>query len=486
MWNGRPPGSGAAARPSQRPPAMLGTPVLFLPMIDWTMRVQRPQHLARCFARAGYRVYYPRLRLGAEGPAAEAVESGIWTFTLAGDPALDPYRDRLRAADVAAALAALRELAASHPLEGGWVVAQLPFWRPLAEACRAAFGGHLLFDCMDDFSAFDDHADCAAEELALARAADLVTATSERLRAKLAPASARCAVVHNGCDPQHFGPAAAVERRRERPVLGFFGGIHEWFDGPLVAALARARPGWDVWLIGDTYHGDVDALRSLANVHLLGEVSYADLPRVSSGFDVGIIPFRVNRLTAATDPVKVYEMLAAGLPVVATDLPELARLAPHVAVARTAEEFVARVEEALAGPPEARAARHAVACRHSWMTRFAALSQAMAEAEAETGRAPRPTAPRVPPSARSLGIGHDRSDLLHQTVRLESRLAASDEDRSRLHAECDRLAAELWRVERERHALEERLRGVTSSRLWRAAEPIRALRSRLRRRPLPS
>src|SRR5262249_24574415 len=151
------------------------------------------------------------------------------------------------------------------------------------------------------------------------------------------------------------------------------------FDAPLVAALAAARPGWEVWLVGDTYRSDTAALRELSNVHLLGEVAYADLPRVVSHFDIGIIPFRINRLTEATDPVKAYEMLAAGLPVVATELPELAPLAPQVRTARTAEEFAARIEAALAEGPAAREARCDLARQHSWTARFRALSAAMAE-----------------------------------------------------------------------------------------------------------
>jgi len=472
-----------APRPAPLPArAMLGTPVLFLPMIDWSFRVQRPQQLARCFARAGQRVYYPGLRLGAGPPSPQPVESGIWTFALAGDPALDPYRDRLGADGVARALGSLGELAAEHPLDGAWVIAQLPFWRPLAEACREAFRGLLLFDCMDDFSAFEDHADCDAEELALARGADLVTASSRALHAKLAPASRRCAILRNGCDPEHFGPAAARALRRApaHPILGYFGGIHDWFDAPLVGALASMRPAWEIWLVGDTYRAEVGALRDRANVHFLGEVPYADLPRVASHFDVGIIPFLLNRLTAATDPVKVYEMLAAGLPVVSTDLPELAHLAPHVAVAGTPEDFVARVEEALAAPPEDRAVRRELARSHSWNARFLELTALMSGAEAAAGRpASGVQAVPEPPSSRTLGIGHDRSDLLRQVVRLEACLAGAEDDRAYL-------ARELARVERERHSLEERLQGVTSSRLWRAAEPLRAIRSRLRRSPLPS
>src|SRR5580693_3086176 len=191
---------------------MNGRPILFLPVVDWEFRTQRPQHLARCFARAGWCVYYPDLRLSAAPARPRLVESGIWRLALAGDPDHDPYRSRLPEAAVGPAVRALAALAPEHPLAGCWVVAQLPSWRPLAEAVRDAFAGRLLFDCVDDYAAFSDHADLGDEEAALARGADLAVAVTEPLRAKLAALGARPALVRNGCDPGHFGPAAVRTR----------------------------------------------------------------------------------------------------------------------------------------------------------------------------------------------------------------------------------------------------------------------------------
>jgi glycosyltransferase involved in cell wall biosynthesis/GT2 family glycosyltransferase len=388
---------------------MFGSPVLFLPVIDWSFRVQRPQHLARCFARAGYRVYYPDLRLAPRPRPPHLVESGVWRLALAGDPAHDPYRHRLPAEAVERALAALQALAAEHPLAGCWIVTQLPSWRPLAEAIRAAFGGHLMFDCVDEYAAFRDHEPLTDEEAALTRGADLVVAVTEPLRAKLAALGASCVLVRNGCDPDHFGPVAGRVRGAGPPVAGFFGGIHDWFDSRLLAAVARARPGWQVWLVGDTYLGEVEPLRALANVRFLGELPYADLPRVVSHFDVGIIPFKVTPLTRVTETVKVYEMIAAGLPVVATDLPELRRLAPLVALAAGADDFAACLDAALAAPQAARDARRELARSSSWLERFLELRRAMAAVDGgqPVAAAEAPAAgglARCDPDRRSLGL----------------------------------------------------------------------------------
>jgi glycosyltransferase involved in cell wall biosynthesis len=494
---------------------MHGTPVLFLPVVEWSFRVQRPHHLARCFARAGYRVYYPDLRLTPEPPPPRLVESGIWRLALAGDPVHDPYRDRLPAEAVERAVAGLRAAAADHPLDGCWIVAQLPSWRPLGEAVRAAFGGRLMYDCVDEYAAFRDHAPLAGEEAELARGADLVVAVTEPLRAKLAALGAsRVALVRNGCDPEHFGAAAGRVRGSGPPVAGFFGGIHDWFDSRLLAEVARARPEWELWLVGDTYLGEVEPLYGLANVHLLGELPYGDLPRVASHWDAGIIPFKVTPLTRATETVKVYEMLAAGLPVVATELPELRRLAPMVAVAAGAAEFAACLDAALAAPAAAREACREAARSHSWLERFLALRRAMAAVEDGEGAAavtagvaaPRrcAAAPHDPcslalvaPAPRcqaALPQGHVGSEpdrlapsaaaaaaggwqhLVRQVADLEATRLSLIEQRDRVQAEACRLAVELGRVERERLALERELDRVMSSRWWRLATPLRALR----------
>ncbi|MEA2691446.1 MAG: hypothetical protein QOJ16_833 [Acidobacteriota bacterium] len=463
---------------------MHGAPVLFLPIIEWDFRVQRPQQLARCFARAGERVYYAGLRLTGRPRPPRPVESGIWAVDLPGNPGLDPYRDRLSPADVRGALAALAELAAEHPLAGVWIVVHHPFWRPLAEAARSAFSGALLFDCMDEFSAFADHASWTEEEVALAATADLVAASSVRLHAKLAPHHPGCLLLPNACDPEHFGPAASRRPAGGRPVVGFFGGIHEWFDGPLVAALAAARPEWDFWLVGDTYQGDVRALRDLPNVTFLGELAYSDLPRVASGFDVGIIPFRVNALTEATNPVKVYEMLAAGLPVVATDLPELRGLGPGVAVARTPEEFAARIAEALAEGPAAPREQRERWRRESWAERFLILRQAMAEVSPAGLASPAEWTKSVP-TRRTLGLSpanYGAADLKRHVDRLEGDLRAREEERDQLIAQAAEMAVErLSLLEQRDRVLAEahRLRGVVASHQQEIEDLRHPLRGRL-------
>jgi GT2 family glycosyltransferase len=169
-------------------------------------------------------------------------------------------------------------------------------------------------------------------------------------------------------------------------VIGYFGAIAEWFDLELVRKVALAHPDKRVLLIGSDTAGAAEALAGLPNVRFVGEVPYARLPYWLHGFDVALLPFRVIDLTMATNPVKVYEYLAAGKPVVAVDLPEMAQFDGLVRVARDHEDFVAGVAAALDVHATPAAAEDAVARRlfaegQTWSHRALELDSALATIE---------------------------------------------------------------------------------------------------------
>jgi glycosyltransferase involved in cell wall biosynthesis len=143
-------------------------------------------------------------------------------------------------------------------------------------------------------------------------------------------------LVMHGVDHSNFVTALdSSERPDDLPagsIIGFFGLLSEWFDQSLVLAVARKLPDAQVVLIGDA-DVDVEALRGQPNIHLLGPRRFAELPRYIAHFAVGIIPFAVNELTRAVNPVKLREMMAAGCPVVSTALPEVERYAGTAALA---------------------------------------------------------------------------------------------------------------------------------------------------------
>ncbi|MEG3072228.1 MAG: glycosyltransferase [Candidatus Syntrophopropionicum ammoniitolerans] len=135
------------------------------------------------------------------------------------------------------------------------------------------------------------------------------------------------------------------------PVVGYVGAISAWFDQEMLAAAAHAHPEWSFVLVGpvDT---DVSLLDSLPNVRLTGHKPYSVLPAYLKGFDVTVIPFKINALTTGVNPVKLYEYLAAGRPIVSSDLPEVRAFRPSSSDSRQWNRVCAEI-------------RAGIGCRHT-------------------------------------------------------------------------------------------------------------------------
>jgi glycosyltransferase involved in cell wall biosynthesis len=160
------------------------------------------------------------------------------------------------------------------------------------------------------------------------------------------------------------------------PRLGFYGFLSdEWVDYPLLKRMAAAHPEWHIVLIGRPKAGmNLEALVPEPNIHCLGLKPFEQLPAYTRHFAVGLIPFRLNQLTLHSNPLKLLEYLAGGLPVVCTDIPEARAYDPWAAVATNADAFIAQCETAIADDsPEDRRRRSAMAREHSWETRVATI-----------------------------------------------------------------------------------------------------------------
>lgn len=358
--------------------------VFFWSVIDWHFRTQRPQHLARALAGKGHRVFYisnnfmrdpsPGFSLSPLDDAGRLFQINL---NLAGTPQI--YSLAPSAAQLELLQASLAALLQWSGTTSATSIVQHPYWRTLATMVPSP---RLVYDCMDHHAGFaDNSAEILRSEADLVRAADLVVVTSEALRQEVVADAREVVVIRNAADYAFFErrPETVFEDTRGRRIIGYYGAIAEWFDLDLLRAVAVEHPQALVVLIGADTVGAQAALGDLENVQLVGEIPYADLPFWLHGFDVCLLPFKRNALTNATNPVKVYEYLAAGKPVVSVDLPEMVQFDGLVDVADDSDAFLAAVGRILEqwDSPALPARRQAFASEQTWAGRAAALDEAI-------------------------------------------------------------------------------------------------------------
>lgn len=366
-------------------PALRGLPDVFVwSVIDWYFRFQRPQHLALALAAKGHRVFYVSNNfddVAGPGFRAEPLDAAGRLFqlrlNLPGNPSI--YAGMPSDAQVEALRASLARLLEWAGVEAGISLVQHPFWKPLLRALPDA---RVVYDCMDHHGGFANNVDAVIEaEAALVADADLVVVTSAWLEDELRTQARAIALVRNAGEFDFFSraPSQVFEDADGRRIIGYYGAIAEWFDAALVRRVAEAHPDALLVLVGRDTAGVAAQLAGLDNVRFVGEVAYGELPYWLHAFDACLLPFKVVPLTLATNPVKVYEYLSAGKPVVAVDLPEMAQFAGLVRVAATADGFVSAVADALAeGDAGAADARRAFAATQTWDHRAAAFDAAVA------------------------------------------------------------------------------------------------------------
>jgi glycosyltransferase involved in cell wall biosynthesis len=133
-----------------------------------------------------------------------------------------------------------------------------------------------------------------------------------------------------------------------RPILGYIGTVGEWVDFDILRDLARARPDWSIVIIGpSTSKRFSSIMKSCYNIHWLGEKEYQVLPTYLRGFDVCLIPFKVNEFTQRIYPTKLHQYLAGGKPVVSSPLPDLEPFSSWVEFYSDAKELEMKIEKSL-------------------------------------------------------------------------------------------------------------------------------------------
>ena len=242
----------------------------------------------------------------------------------------------------------------------------------------------VIYDITDDWSELTQSAALRqltiAQDAELCRRADAVIVCSAKLFEMKGALTGKLHLVPNGVDPAHYaqvldgtGPLPHAAAAWRRPVFGYTGTIHpDRVDVDLVVKIAHEFPQGTVALVGPVMLPAIDRerLRLCGNVVMTGAVAYERLPELMRAFDVCITPHVVTAFTESLNPIKLWEYLAAGKPIVATNVAGFRDYPQHVRVAVDHDDFLRGLGEAPGEEPSKSAARHAEAGRHSWSARL--------------------------------------------------------------------------------------------------------------------
>jgi hypothetical protein len=365
----------------------------------WYHHPHSKQHLMRRFARAGNKVIFvnslslglpslghkdllPKIgrKLKSYAKLARETEEGITVVS----PAALPFHGNRTARKVNQKLltaqisALMRKKKMADPIL--WIAI------PTAAELIGQFGEScVVYQVSDKYDAnSEDHAVDPAtirrlHEHAIEHA-DIVLYSGRKLLEEATLGREKSYLLEQAVDFDHWSQVAKLEPAEElsnisRPRIGYFGAIEPWLvDQELIKLAGQRHPEWNWIFIGNLARGT--DFTSMKNVTHIPPVPYDELPRYAAGFDVCVLPWQTEHaFTSYGSAIKVREYLATGKPVVISPLPEYEHLAEVLRIARSRDDFISLIEDALAenDPAKARARQAAVrdgtwAARAEWVS----------------------------------------------------------------------------------------------------------------------
>lgn len=385
--------SATGGNPSHRLPPIGSAPIICLCHLSWDWVWQRPQQFLSRFSKKHPVLFvetycteaeepFVKLRVAAKHPNLTIAEVHLPRARWHDGE----YIDRERRFALQSVLDEELHGIFDHPI--------LWFYDPMAVT---AFAGQMnerliVYDCMDELSQFKGAPpELINREQILLRKADVVFCGGRKMREKRLPLNANTHFYGTGVDIAHFGKARSKELRvapeieaLKGPVLGYFGVIDERIDYDLLAKLADARDDWHIVMVGPTAKVDPSGFPQRPNLHWIGGRSYDQLPALTKGFNVCLMPFAINAATEYINPTKALEYMAAGRPVVSTAINEVKSNFSQVArIGSDHDEFLRWCVRECESPTHSRVtAGLRMAAENTWEAISANMEAHIADADA--------------------------------------------------------------------------------------------------------
>lgn len=305
--------------------------IIYPPTIDWNWMKQRPQHLMYQLAENGHLVFYCNQTQSHESP--EKIHKNLyiihdhtnWISTL------------------------LPSIRTKYDFVGVWCS-----YPKLASTLSKYQPSWVVYDCVDDFPEWSIH------ENEMIAVTDSIVCSSSRLFSRLKRTfhHKQITIVRNAYDPDmnlhnevDFSIPSDITSHinQNKKIVGYVGAWAPWIDEKLIQLLAKMDDKLSVVVIGPEFGRKFIGKKDYP-VHFLGLKPHHELAAYIKHMSICIIPFRITGITLATNPVKAYEYLAAGKPVISTNLPECRLMEPYVDVAQDHHEFLELIKKRIADP----------------------------------------------------------------------------------------------------------------------------------------
>ncbi len=366
--------------------------ILCLSSSDWHGKWGSRQQVMLRFARRGYRVLFVERQVGVEHlwrypemrrrkwrrwrEGLHQLEENLWIVSF---PPLMPSRYySLTIAHWNQRL--VERWAQPHLKRLGFREPILWMYRPEDGGLIGRFGERLaVYHCIDEFAAGTQGRKrrlITALEQETLRKADIVFANSRLTYSNKRAYNPNTYRIPSGVDVAHFAQSMDAQTeihpamaRISHPIAGYVGSINEKLDIALLTATARKMTEWQFVFVGQVYRQTIDlsVLESLPNTHFLGRYPFEDIPALMKAVDICLLPYADTEYTYYRSPLKLYEYLAAGKPIVSTDHPEVREFAEWVKIAGQPQAFADAIVKAYRHhTPDERQRRADLGRQHSW------------------------------------------------------------------------------------------------------------------------
>jgi glycosyltransferase involved in cell wall biosynthesis len=374
-------------------------PILCFSTSDWTEAFGSRQQLMLLFAKRGHPVLFIERQVGPEqllrdggmrsrkiaawkSPRLRQLKDNLWLWQ---PPLLPPgryYSTWLNRLGQSILVHHVKKLMGMLKMESPilWL------YPPQSSPLLGEFGELLsIYHCIDHFSGNQDGVKrqvMQMEEKDLLQQVDIVFTHSQGLLKRYQGITRRqITLIPSAADVEYFQGTTSIDpllSHIPHPRLCVMGTLDARLDGTLLLEMFHERPTWQLVLIGAIHRERINLrkLLELPNVHCMGPQPFERLPALLNGLDIFLIPYVLDELTRYISPIKLYEYLAVGKPVVSTNLPEISQFIPYIRMATGKADFIQQVEAALTtDTPDQQVARRNEAKKHSWTNRLDLMCQ---------------------------------------------------------------------------------------------------------------